>query len=64
VVNENFKPAKHNPASLQARAVIIMCELSNECTKLGGNALFCFLTDTWNTIIITKLVQKENKSGI
>jgi len=41
-----------------------MCELSNECTKLGGNALLCFLTDTWNIVLMTKIVQKENKSGI
>lgn len=44
----SLKPAKHKPASLQARAVIIMCELSSECTKFGGNALLCFFTDTWN----------------
>lgn len=37
------KPAKRNPASLHAIAVIIICEPSSECTKFGGNAVFCFL---------------------
>lgn len=45
---EGHKPAKCNPASLQAMAVNIMCEPSSECTKFGGNAVLCFLTSIYD----------------
>lgn len=40
------RPAKCKPAFLQEIAVIIMCEPSRECTKFGGKAVFCRLTET------------------
>lgn len=42
------RPAKFNPAFLQATAVIIIWEPSREWTKLGAKADFCRLTITWN----------------
>lgn len=44
---EPHKPAKFKPALEQATAVIIICELSRECTKLGGKAVLCRLVITY-----------------
>jgi hypothetical protein len=40
----DYKPVKFRPSFLQATAVIIVCELSRECTKFGGKAVLCCLT--------------------
>ena len=61
--NENI-PAKWRPASLQVIAVIIICELSRECTKFGGKAAFCRWTAIWNfmTEKLTMIMEIGNES--
>lgn len=56
VTHVHNTPANVSPALLQARAVIIMWELSKECTKLGGNALRCLDARTWWNVKCTQVM--------
>ena len=46
VQKESCTEAKVRPSLCAARAVSNICDASNECTKLGGNALVCFVDET------------------
>lgn len=58
VQKESWTPAKVRPALRHAVAVIIMCELSSECTKFGGNAVLCFCLETCK-MILRKLLERN-----